>query len=281
MSAIKVVDYHSPDAAAEFASSLKEIGFAVVANSPVRQALVDQAYDQWYDFFKSDRKNDFAFDPKTHAGFISQELSENAKGSALKDLKEFYHYFSWGPCPDDLKPVTQDLYNDLKSLARTLLTWVDEKTPAEIRKDFSMPLSDMIADDERTLFRLIHYPPLTGNEPAGAVRAAAHGDINLLTLLTAASAEGLEVLDKQGNWLPVPHNPNWIVVNVGDMLQEATQHYYPSTQHRVANPVGEKAKQSRLSMPLFLHPADDVKLSEQYTAGSYRQERFEEIGLAE
>ncbi|OGT48282.1 MAG: 2OG-Fe(II) oxygenase [Gammaproteobacteria bacterium RIFCSPHIGHO2_12_FULL_41_15] len=280
MNTIEVIDYNALNVAEAFTRALKDIGFAVIANSPVRQALIDEAYRDWYAFFNSEEKQDYAFDPKTHAGFISQALSENAKGNAIKDIKEFYHYFEWGPCPENLKQVTQALYSDLKNLARTLLQWIDEKTPEDIRQKFSMPLSEMIADDRRTLFRLIHYPPLTGHEPKGALRAAAHGDINLITLLTAASAEGLEVLDKKGQWLPVPHNANWIVVNVADMLQEATDHYYPSTQHRVVNPMGEAAKQSRLSMPLFLHPADDVKLSDRYTAESYRRERFEEIGLA-
>ena len=111
------------------------------------------------------------------------------------------------------------------------------------------------------------------------MRAAAHGDINMLTLLPAATAGGLQVKDAQGNWLDVPIKPNWIIVNVADMLQECTGYYYKSTTHRVLNPTGEAAKKSRLSMPLFLHPRDDVQLSARHTGKSYRAERYKELGL--
>jgi isopenicillin N synthase-like dioxygenase len=164
-------------------------------------------------------------------------------------------------------------------MASTLLQWVDENSSAEVRGKFSMPLPEMIKDSQNTMFRLIHYPPLTGDEPVGALRAAAHEDINLLTLLPAATASGLQVKNVQGNWLDVPINPNWIIVNAGDMLQECSGHYYKSTSHRVLNPTGEGAKKSRLSMPLFLHPRDEVVLSNQHTRLSYFQERMKELGL--
>ena len=164
-------------------------------------------------------------------------------------------------------------------MAGTLLKWVDENAPAEVRAKLSMALPDMITDSKNTLFRLIHYPPLTGNEPKGAIRAASHEDINLLTLLPAATAKGLQVKDAQGNWLDVPVNPGWIIVNAGDMLQECSGHYYTSTAHRVLNPTGEDAKKSRLSMPLFLHPRDEVVLSDRHTRLSYFKERMKELGL--
>ena len=126
---------------------------------------------------------------------------------------------------------------------------------------------------------MLHYPPLRGDEPEGAVRAAEHGDINLLTILPAATAEGLQAKMSNDEWVDVPINKNWIIINSGDMLEEATGFYYPSTKHRVLNPTGEAAKKPRLSMPLFLHPRDDVKLSDRYTAHSYRMERYGELGL--
>lgn len=276
---IRVIDYHSQNAPAEFAAGLKEIGFAVIANHPVSQSLIDKAYQQWDSFFKSDEKNNYAFNPETQDGYISKQLSETAKGYDQKDLKEFYHYYEGQRCPASCLEVTKDLSKQLTSMASTLLSWVNDHAPDNVREKFSMPLPQMIEKSNRILFRIIHYPPLTGNEPAGAVRAAAHEDINLLTLLPAATAEGLQVRDAKGNWLDVPINPGWIIVNAGDMLQECSGHHYISTAHRVLNPTGEAAKKSRLSMPLFLHPRGEVVLSDRYTAESYLAERLRELGL--
>ena len=276
---VRIIDYKSPTAGKDFAAGLKEIGFAVIANHPISNQLIDQAYTLWYDFFKSSEKNNYPFNPATHEGYISTEMSETAKGYTAKDLKEFYHYYLGKTCPEACRETTHDLATQLNAMAGTLLKWVDDNAPEEVSSKFSMRLPEMIKDSEHTLFRLIHYPPLTGNEPKDAVRSAAHEDINLLTLLPAATASGLQVKNAEGEWLDVPINPGWIIVNVGDMLQECSGHYYPSTTHRVLNPVGEAAKQSRLSMPLFLHPREEVRLSPRHTAGSYRKERFEEIGL--
>lgn len=276
---VRIIDFQSPTAGKDFAASLKETGFAVVANHPISNQLIDQAYTLWYDFFKSSEKHNHPFNPQTHEGYISAEMSETAKGYHAKDLKEFFHYYPGKACPQSCEAVSSELATQLKSMAGTLLKWVDDNAPEEVRANFSMRLPEMIENSDHTLFRLIHYPPLTGNEPKDALRSAPHEDINLLTLLPAATASGLQVKNAKGEWLDVPINPGWIIVNVGDMLQECSGHYYPSTTHRVLNPTGEAAKQSRLSMPLFLHPRDEVVLSKRHTAGSYRRERFEEIGL--
>jgi isopenicillin N synthase-like dioxygenase len=111
------------------------------------------------------------------------------------------------------------------------------------------------------------------------LRAAAHEDINLLTILPAASAPGLQVRDRQGRWHDVPVDPGAIVVNVGDMLQEATDGWLPSTTHRVCNPAGVGCNVSRLSLPLFLHPRGEVVLSSRYTARSYLDERLASLGV--
>lgn len=276
---ISVVDYSASTAAQDFANGLKQIGFAVIENHPIDQALIDEAYQAWGAFFNSDEKYQYAFDPKKHDGFISQSLSETAKGFEVPDIKEFYHYYAWGRCPTSLLTLTQTLAAAMTDMAKTLLTWIEEHMPAAVSEKLSMPLTKMIEGSELTLLRFIHYPPLTGNEPAGAVRAAAHEDINLLTVLPSATTGGLQVKDQCGEWLDVPCRAGRIVINAGDMLQECTGHYYPSTTHRVINPEGDAAKQSRLAMPLFLHPRDDVRLSDRYTAGSYRLERYEELGL--
>jgi len=129
------------------------------------------------------------------------------------------------------------------------------------------------------LLRILHYPPLTASVADGAVRAAEHEDINLITLLPAATAPGLEVKDVHGNWHAVPCDPGAVVVNAADMLQACTEHYYISTTHRVVNPEDENKHRSRYSMPLFLHAHPDVRLTGQLTAGQYLTQRLHEIGL--
>ena len=111
------------------------------------------------------------------------------------------------------------------------------------------------------------------------MRAAPHEDINLITLLPAATAPGLEVMDVHNKWHSVTCDPGNIVVNVGDMLQMCTQYYYKSTTHRVVNPPADKEHASRYSMPLFLHPREEVHLSTEYTAIEYLNERLRQIGI--
>ena len=135
----------------------------------------------------------------------------------------------------------------------------------------------MLERSDHTLLRVLHYPPLRGDEDPGAVRAAAHGDINLLTILPAATEPGLQVLGKDEAWHDVPCDFGLLIVNIGDMLEEASGGYYPSTVHRVLNPVGDARFKPRISLPLFLHPRRDVVLSKRYTVGSYFDERMREL----
>jgi isopenicillin N synthase-like dioxygenase len=279
MSQIKVVDFNDPNAPLQFAKSLRETGFGVIEHHPVEQALIDQCYKDWAAFFEGDDKHNYEFDTKTHAGFVSAQLSETAKGNTVKDLKEFYHLYDWSRCPSYLRPQTLNLMGQLIDMAKTLLGWIDTHAPDDVSSKFSIPLNQMLEGGKHNLFRILRYPPLTGNEPSGAIRAAAHEDIDLLTLLPAATAAGLQAKMSNGEFVEVPINPNWIIVNAGDMLQECSGGYYPSTTHRVMNPVGEAAKVARLSMPFFLHAQDDVVLSEKHTAHTYRWERYEELGL--
>jgi isopenicillin N synthase-like dioxygenase len=276
---VLTVDFRDTNAPETFTRSLINTGFAVVKNHPISFDQVFTAYEEWKQFFASEEKNNYLFDSKTQDGYFPTTTSEVAKGYNIKDLKEFYHVYPWGRYPSQVSATTQKLYQQLSELAAILLQWVDNHTPSHVRENFSMPLSDMIADSSRTLLRVIHYPPLQGNEETGAIRAAAHEDINLITLLPAATAPGLQVKDTQGNWHDVSCDPESIVVNTGDMLQMCSEHYYRSTTHRVLNPEGEAAKEPRLSMPLFLHPRDEVRLSSTHTAESYLQERLQELGL--
>ena len=212
--------------------------------------------------------------------FISTELSETAKGYDQKDLKEFYHLYRSGICPPEVREATFILFDQMEACAKTLLEWVQQHLPEHIMKSLSEPLPSMIVDSPKTLFRPIHYPPLTGKETPGAIRAAAHEDINLLTVLPSATSAGLQVLSTDGSWINVPCKPGRMVINTGDMLDECTDGYFTATKHRVINPEGTAAGESRMSIPVFLHPREEVVLSERHTAGSYRAERYKELGLA-
>ena len=146
-----------------------------------------------------------------------------------------------------------------------------------MRKNFSMKLSELINNSGQNLLRVIHYPALQSKDTMdGSIRAAAHTDINLITLLI--SEPGLQVLNQEGDWVDVKLVENSIVINIGDMLQECSNGFYKSTVHRVINPDSINNK-SRYSMPLFIHPRDDVRLSKKLTAKEYLNKRLKEIGL--
>jgi isopenicillin N synthase-like dioxygenase len=274
-----IVDYRSPTAALDFCSSLARTGFGVLANHPLDRALVEGIYVEWQAFFDSDAKHHYAFDPVRYDGYFSPRISETAKGHTQRDLKEFFHIYPWGRYPQEVSDAARRYYQAGSTLAAELLRWVEEHSPPEVRARYSLPLPSMIAGCDDTLLRVLHYPPLTGNEPPGAVRAAAHGDINLLTLLPAATEPGLQVLGQGGAWHDVPCDFGLLIVNIGDMLQEASGPFYPSTVHRVLNPTGDAADKSRISLPLFLHPRREIVLSERYTVGSYFDERMRELKL--
>lgn len=278
ISPLPTLDYQSADAPQQFAQSLQQSGFAVLRHSPIADPLVERTYQDWQAFFTSEEKAQYTFDPKIQAGYFPFQ-TEQAKGHTTPDLKEFFHIYAGHPLPRGMSDATWTLFDQLRHLATELLEWVEVQAPPNIRSGFTEPLSSMIADSKETLFRLLHYPPLPEDIPPGAVRAAAHEDINLITLLPAATGMGLELLDSKGQWQSVVCDRGDIVVNVGDMLQLASQGFYRSTTHRVVNPAGPARHQSRLSMPLFLHPRPEVLLAEGKTARQYLQERLREIGL--
>ena len=274
---ILTINYNDSDADRLFEESLKNTGFAVIKDHPIDKDLIGEVYKEWGNYFSSESKNDYMFDEVKQDGYFPY-LTENAKGSTAKDLKEFYHIYEWGRKPHMIGPKTMFLYRELTNVASTLLSWIQKNSPENVSKLFSVPLKDMIYKSQYNLLRIIHYPPLSGNEELNSIRAAAHEDINLLTVLVAGSQPGLQVLDNNESWLDVTTDKNTIVINSGDMLNMASDNYYPSTTHRVINP-DPHSNVSRYSMPLFLHPRDEVVLNENYTAGSYLQERLEEIGL--
>ena len=275
---VRKVKYGSSNAALDFATSLRETGFAVLSDHPIEPNLVDGVFREWGKFFSNSRKADYTFNPQKQDGYFPFK-SENAKGAAHKDLKEFYHVYPFSKLPEGLTDATWKLYRDMNSLAAELLGWIESFTPDEIRRAYSMPLPEMIQNSQQTLLRILHYPPIVGEIVPGEVRAAAHEDINLITLLPAATEPGLQVLSAAGQWYDVPCDPGNIVINAGDMLQECSRRFFKSTTHQVVNPKGGDASRSRYSMPLFLHPRPDVRLSPQYTADEYLTQRLREIGL--
>lgn len=275
---VLTADYRNKNAPEIFVESLHKTGFAVITHHPISAQLIDDVYQEWKEFFASEEKFKYLYDKETQEGYFPFR-SENAKYTANKDLKEFFMLYFWGRYPTILSNKTKILFKELNNLTANLLQWVEDLTPPHIKQYFSMTLPEMINNSPQTKLRIINYPPLDGNEPEDEVRSAEHEDIDLLTLLPAATSTGLQVKDKQNRWYDVSAEHGTIVVNAGDMLQMCSQHYYLSTTHRVVNPVGDAAKQQRLSMPFFVHPHDEVKLSETHTAKSYWLERMRENGL--
>ncbi|MDH2431354.1 2OG-Fe(II) oxygenase family protein [Pokkaliibacter sp. MBI-7] len=276
---LTAVDYQAPNAAELFVESLRSTGFGVLKNHPIKQELVESIYRHWHAFFYSDEKNQYLYHKGTQDGFFPASVSETAKGFSIKDIKEYFHFYPWGQCPEPLRSELEDYYQQATTLASELLSWVEKHSPVEVSSLYSEPLSGMIQGSNQTLLRVLHYPPLKGDEEPGAIRAAAHEDINLLTILPAANEPGLQVKGTADEWIDVPSDFGNLIINIGDMLQEASGGYFPSTSHRVINPEGADMSKSRISLPLFLHPRPDVVLSKRHTAGSYLQERLRELGV--
>ena len=277
MAELIAVDYQAPNAAQIFVQSLRDTGFGVLKNHPIKAETLTTMYERWGHFFDGEEKEQYLFDANTFDGFFPTRLAETAKGHSVRALKEYFHYYPWGRCPDALQASNQAYYEQAVAFASELLGWVEEQTPGEVAAGYKESLSTMIQGSEQSLLRILHYPPLPVDREPDAIRASAHEDINLLTVLPAANEPGLQVLAKSGEWLDVPCNFGNLIINIGDMLQEASGGYFPSTTHRVVNPDGMDASRSRISLPLFLHPRPDVVLSDRYTAGEYLTERLNEL----
>ena len=262
------------DAPAKFAKSFRETGFAIIKDHNISSDEIDRMYGVWTDFFASDEGPNFAVKPGESAGYFGYK-SENAKGSVNKDLKEFFHAYQNKTLPNITEKETREFQEKLIKMGSTLLGWLDQESEGHV--SFSEPLENMINGSDMNLLRIIHYPPLPDNVEPGEVRAAAHEDINLITLLVTGTEPGLQAKDVNGNWHDVPCKPGYITVNSGDMLSMASKGYYPSTPHRVVNPPKQENR-SRYSMPLFVHQRPDVLL-DKLTAGEFLDERLKEIGL--
>ena len=310
---IPVVDLNSflkgsTEEKVQFSSSLgqafEEVGFVSVKNHGIPEDLINRLYATVKTFFslsEADKRSYEIVGLAGQRGYTSFG-KEHAKGSDAPDLKEFFQYgqiieegmASPEAYPDNVKVSVPDDFNTLFHQAYRAFEVSGSALLSAIA--IHLQLGETYFDEHiylgNSILRAIHYPPIL-HEPKSAIRAEQHEDINLITLLVGASADGLEILSKEGKWLPVKVGPGEIVVNVGDMLQRLTNDRLKSTTHRVVNPPREMWNSSRFSIPFFLHPRsnmslaclsscisqDHPKLYEDYTAGFYLDERLREIGL--
>ncbi|MFY0545984.1 isopenicillin N synthase family dioxygenase [Brevibacillus sp. H7] len=288
--------------AKEFYDGLQEIGFIILEGHGVDPNLIDKNYELWQKLFALDTETKQKYEgieggARGYTGFGK----EHAKNRKVGDLKEFWHVGQelpvghpltaeypanvWPQELPELRKHALSFYRELERVARNMLEAL--ALHMDLRLDF---FSDMIKDGNSVL-RAIHYPPLDSSMHPDAIRAAEHEDINLITLLVESTASGLELLTREGEWMPVIAKKGQIIVDAGDMLSRITNEVIPATTHRVVNPKGENT--SRYSMPFFVHPYSSCLLEtipscvteenpEKYppiTAGDFLYERLVEIGL--
>lgn len=306
---VDLADFLSGDPArkADFVQKLgkayEEVGFVAVKNHGIPDELIAQLYQYVQEFFSLPLEQKKRYEIPELAGQRGYTSfgKEHAKGSDAPDLKEFFQY---GQVPRDgfkeeeytpnvqveqvkpFNPTFESAYRAFEQSGKALLQAI------ALYLNLDEHYFDEFVHNGNSILRAIHYPPIT-QEPKSAIRAEQHEDINLITLLVGASADGLEILTKQDEWVPVTSLPEQIVVNVGDMLQRLTNNKLRSTTHRVVNPKRELWHTSRFSIPFFLHPKSSMSLRclesciddahpkayEDATAGEYLDERLREIGL--
>jgi len=290
---------------AELGAAYREFGFCCISGHGIPRELVDGAYDAFRRFFALPAEVKMKYhQPGTGGarGYTPFKV-ETAKDSRYPDLKEFWHVgreiprdsrFAsvmapnlWPEEVPEFKRYGYGLYQALDQLGTRVLRAL------ALHIDLPENYFEDKTDQGNSILRPIHYPPIEQDDVPN-VRAGAHEDINFITLLVGASAEGLEVLTREGEWLPITTEGDAIVVNIGDMLQRLTNHVYPSTTHRVVNPPNANARKPRYSVPYFLHPNPDVVLDPlpqtitadnpsrydtSITSHEYLQQRLREIRL--
>ncbi len=291
----------------ELGNSFSNIGFAIIKNHTVSNELINNTYETFKSFFNLPdevKKKYEIVELAGQRGYTSKGR-EHAKNRNVGDLKEFYHIGQTVTDGDPIKKEYPDnifveelpslekygveLYNALENNGIHVLRAIAEYL------DLDINYFDSKVHNGNSILRPIHYFPIENPDelPEGAVRAAEHEDINLITLLVGASADGLQVLRKDGVWISANPQPTELVINVGDMLQRLTNNRLKSTTHRVVNPPRESMHLPRHSMPFFLHPTSITDLTciasctsdsnpKNYadtTAGEYLNERLRELGL--
>jgi isopenicillin N synthase-like dioxygenase len=288
----------------QLGKAYEDVGFVAVKNHGIPDDLIADLYKYVQQFFAMPievKKNYEITGLAGQRGYTSFG-KEHAKGSDAPDLKEFFQYVQ---IVEDNDPVKSEYPDNVKVKEVTAFNNTFEKAYRAFEKSgkallqaiaLYLKLPENYFDEHihngNSILRAIHYPPIT-REPKSAIRAEQHEDINLITLLVGASADGLQILTKQNEWVGVTSLPEQIVVNVGDMLQRLTNNRLKSTTHRVVNPARENWHTSRFSIPFFLHPKSQMSLAcldscidashpkvyPDATAGEYLDERLREIGL--
>ncbi len=288
----------------DLGKAYEEVGFVAVKNHGIPDELIAILYKYVQQFFSLslEKKKEYEL-----AGLAGQRGytsfgKEHAKGSNAPDLKEFFQYgqkvegedYMPEEYPDNVQVDEIDAFNATFHQAYRAFEASGKKLLQAIALYLGLEehYFDQWVWNGNSILRAIHYPPIT-SEPKSAIRAEQHEDINLITLLVGASADGLQILTKQNEWVGVTSLPEQIVVNVGDMLQRLTNNKLRSTTHRVVNPPRELWHTSRFSIPFFLHPKSNMSLAclescitkdnpkhyEDISAGDYLDERLREIGL--
>lgn len=285
--------------------SLADIGFFALINHGIELSLIEDTYREAESFFMLDeeQKRLYAKPEISHQRGYTAFGVEHAKDNSAPDLKEFWQTgrgeqgsssdlkYPKNIWPNEHTPLFEEkvdgLYNQMEDISNQLLS----ACSVYLGQDSDWLPS--MAERGNTIMRIIHYPPLDSSTPEGAVRSAAHEDINFITLLMTATAAGLQVMDHDGSWIDVEGNHEQIIVDSGDMIQNLTNGLFKSTTHRVVNP-GDPTKR-RFSMPMFVHPRNEIDLTprQEYidqtsgqqdypsiTAGDYLHQRLAEIGLA-
>lgn len=288
----------------QLGQAFEEVGFVSVMNHGISGALISDLYNAVEHFFNLPVESKLKYEIPGLAGQRGYTSfgKEHAKGSNAADLKEFFQYgqtVEAGQISDEeyVSNVMVDEVPNFNTLFLQAYRAFELSGSYLLRAiALHLGLNEFYFDEQiqlgNSILRAIHYPPIL-QEPKSSIRAEQHEDINLITLLVGASADGLEILSKENQWLPVKAGEGQIVVNVGDMLQRLTNNKLSSTTHRVVNPPREKWSSSRYSIPFFLHPKSNMSLAclqscitdehpkayEDYTAGQYLDERLREIGL--
>lgn len=288
----------------DLGDAYEKIGFVAVKNHGIPDALIEQLYSRVKEFFSLplDIKKKYEIPELAGQRGYTSFGKEHAKGSETPDLKEFFQFGQTVNSNHPLKKeYPENVYvkdiGDFNEIFQKSFRAFEE-SGKQLLKAIALYLNlkedyfDEYVTEGNSIVRAIHYPPIT-QEPKSAIRAEQHEDINLITLLVGASADGLQILSRENTWVPVTGLPEQIVVNVGDMLQRLTNNKLKSTTHRVVNPPKDLWHTSRFSIPFFLHPKSSMSLAalegcidsnnpkayEDVTAGEYLDERLREIGL--
>jgi isopenicillin N synthase-like dioxygenase len=294
-----------PDAFAQkLGRSFEEYGFAIIADHGIPQGLIDDAEAKAKQFFalREEVKRKYAIPGGGGARGYTPFGIETAKGATAHDLKEFWHVGRELPAGHRFRELMTDNVWPLEvpGFKDTFLKLYDafDEAGLKILSAIARHLGldpqyfDATVENGNSVLRLLHYPPQDANT-GGHIRAGAHEDINTITLLLGAEEAGLELLTKDGRWIPVSPKPGELVVNIGDMLQRLTNGLLRSTSHRVVNPAPERKSHARYSMPFFLHfhpefmiealpgtvPAGEQPKWPPISSHDYLQERLREIKL--